>query len=584
MGRRFTDKEVASLCFDFGIELDDVTSPYLLTLKEKGEKAAEGLSKEVVYKIDVPANRYDILCLEGIARALRIFLLMEPVPKYRIAIPKNKIQLIIKPQTSQIREFAVCAVLRNITLTQSRYESFIDLQDKLHQNIGRRRALLAIGTHDLDTLTPPFTYEALPRKNIRFVPLNEKKEFNGDELFEHYKKPGCHLAPYLPLTENSPVQPVIFDSKRVVLSLPPIINSEHSKLIPNKTRNIFIECTGTDWTKLNIALNMMVTMFTQYCEEPFSIEGCDVVTAKGETIATPDLSDNVFEADPVKINKGLGIQMEPEAMAAILSRMQLPSCYDANTKQMTVRAPPTRNDIFHACDIQEDVAIAYGYNNIKKTIPACHTEGRAQPLNKLSDQVREIVAQAGYLEVLTWILGNHEEHFDYRNKKDNGTTCVKIANQAIAEFNIVRTSLIPGLLKTMHHNHGRVALPVKIFELSDVVLKDNESDVGARNHRRLGALFCGNVSGFEVIHGLLDRVLGQLGAVFKLDATADTKRPVYEIRKSDDPAMFPGRAADIFLDGKKLGVFGIVHPSVLDNFEISSPCTVLEIDIEPFLR
>jgi len=335
---------------------------------------------------------------------------------------------------------------------------------------------------------------------------------------------------------------------------------------------------------LNIALNMMVAMFTHYCEEPFSIEGCDLVTAKGDRISTPNLSDNVFEADPVQINKGLGIDLAPHAMASILSRMQLPSCYDTNTKKISVRAPPTRNDIFHACDIQEDVAIAYGYNNIKKTIPNCHTEGRAQPLNKLGDQIREIVAQAGYLEVMTWILGNHEEHFDKRNGQDDGTTCVKVANPAIMEFNIVRTSLIPGLLKTMHHNFGRVSLPVKIFELSDIVLKDKTSDVGASNHRRLGALFCGNVSGFEVIHGLLDRVMSQLGAVFKLDADAEKKQLVYEIRKSEDPAMLPGRAADVFLDGKKLGVFGIVHPSVLSNFAIPSPCTVLEIDIEPFLR
>ena len=369
----------------------------------------------------------------------------------------------------------------------------------------------------------------------------------------------------------------------MVLSLPPIINGDHSKLRVGKTRNIFIECTGTDWTKLNIALNILVTMFSHYCGEPFCVEACDVITAKGETITTPDLSDHIFEADPAQINKGLGIDMKHEDMASILSRMQLPACYDNTTQKMTVRAPPTRSDIFHVCDIQEDVAIAYGYNNIKKTIPICHTEGRAQPLNKLGDQIREIVAQSGYLEVMTWILGNHEEHFEKRNYSDDGTTCVKIANQAIAEFNIVRTSLIPGLLKTMFHNHGRVTLPVKIFELSDIVLKDSTSDVGASNHRRLGALFCGNVSGFEIIHGLLDRVMGQLGAVFKLDADPNKKQLVYEIRKSEDAALLPGRAADVLLNGKKIGVFGIVHPTVLAKFTIPTPCTVLEIDIEPFL-
>lgn len=71
-----------------------------MVVREKGEQAAEGLSDDVVYKIDVPANRYDILCLEGIARALRIFLQMEPVPKYNVIQPSKKIQMFVKPEVA----------------------------------------------------------------------------------------------------------------------------------------------------------------------------------------------------------------------------------------------------------------------------------------------------------------------------------------------------------------------------------------------------------------------------------------------------------------------------------------------------
>lgn len=58
-----------------------------------------------------------------------------------------------------IRPFVVAAVLRGVTFDGARYDSFIELQDRLHQNLCRKRTLVAIGTHDLDTLTPPFTYE-----------------------------------------------------------------------------------------------------------------------------------------------------------------------------------------------------------------------------------------------------------------------------------------------------------------------------------------------------------------------------------------------------------------------------------------
>ena len=86
------------------------------------------------------------------------------------------------------------AVLRKIKFTQSRYESFIALQDKLHQNLARQRTLVAIGTHDLDSIQGPFTYEALPPEDINFVPLNQKKSMNGIELMKFYEVGSLHLT------------------------------------------------------------------------------------------------------------------------------------------------------------------------------------------------------------------------------------------------------------------------------------------------------------------------------------------------------------------------------------------------------
>ena len=79
------------------------------------------------------------------------------------------------------------AILRNIRFTKDRYDSFIALQDKLHQNLARQRTLVAIGTHDLDLIEGPFTYEALPPEKIVFVPLNQTKSMNGVELMKFYE-------------------------------------------------------------------------------------------------------------------------------------------------------------------------------------------------------------------------------------------------------------------------------------------------------------------------------------------------------------------------------------------------------------
>lgn len=88
---------------------------------------------------------------------------------------------------AQIRPYFGGAILRNVTFTQQSYASFIDLQDKLHQNLGRRRQLVSMGTHDLDRLTPPFRYEARPPKEIKFIPLGKKEQYNAEQLMSVYE-------------------------------------------------------------------------------------------------------------------------------------------------------------------------------------------------------------------------------------------------------------------------------------------------------------------------------------------------------------------------------------------------------------
>src|ERR1700712_531959 len=148
----------------------------------------------------------------------------------------------------KIRQYCSGSILRNIKFTQERYESFIALQDKLHQNLARQRTLVAIGTHDLDTIEGPFTYEALPPDEIKFAPLNQTKEMTGSQIMEFYEK-DKHLSRFLPIIRNPPVYPIIYDKNRTVLSMPPIINSNHSKITLDTT-NVFIDITATDKTKL----------------------------------------------------------------------------------------------------------------------------------------------------------------------------------------------------------------------------------------------------------------------------------------------------------------------------------------------
>lgn len=576
LGQTYTDEEFDELCFEFGLELDEITSEKDIISREQGGEKAEGASDVILYKIDVPANRYDLLCLEGLVRGLQVFKEKINAPRYTRVSPANggeSQRLIITQDTASVRPHAVAAVLRNITFTQERYESFIELQEKLHQNICRKRTLVAIGTHDLDTISGPFTYTAKPPGDIRFKPLNQTKEYTATELMSLYKT-DSHLRHYLHIIENEPLYPVIYDSNGIVLSMPPIINGDHSKISLN-TKNIFIECTATDLTKAKTVLDMVVTMFSEYCEEPFTVEEAEVVYPDGRLCVYPELAYRTETLSGDFINKRVGINKSAESIAQLLTRMCLKSEVSGEGDQIRVEIPPTRSDVIHPCDIMEDAAIAYGFNNIVRTTPRTYTVANQLPLNKLTELLRQDLAASGFTEALTFALCSEEDIADKLGKNIADIKAVHISNPKTAEFQVARTSLLPGLLKTIAANR-KMPLPLKLFEISDVVLKDETRDVGARNNRRLCAVYYNKSPGFEVIHGLLDRVMQLLDV-------KPGRNHGYHIQEAEDSVFFPGRCAEIFSRGKSIGHFGVLHPDVISRFELTMPCSAIDIDIEPFL-
>lgn len=579
LGQTYEDKEFEELCFRFGIELDAITTEKAIMRKEKHLTDNESTEdEEIIYKIEVPANRYDLLCLEGLAQALRIFEERQATPTYTLTnvTDQSVLKMHVKSETSSIRPFVVCAVLRGVTFDEVRYNSFIELQDRLHQNICRRRTLVAIGTHDLDTIQGPFTYEALPPSEIDIVPLKQVKSFRADELMEFYKS-DLKLKKYLHIIENSPVFPVIYDRDRTVLSLPPIINGAHSA-ITLETKNVFIECTATDLTKAKIVLKTMVTMFSGYCEKKFEVEPVEVLYSDGKSYVCPDLSLYEMEVSLSYINDAIGVSLEADEVTQLLKKMQLDAKkFDSadNQCKINVLIPPTRSDILHPCDVMEDVAIAFGYNEIPKRKPASI---KPLGLNELSDLIRSEIAMNGFSEVLNWILCSYKENFSMLSRKDDKSSAVIIANPRSADFEVVRSSLMSGILKTVGHNKDHPK-PIKIFEVGDIALLDDTKDVGARNCRQLAALYCGASSGFEIIHSLIDRVMEIVGTPFVAEGDCSG----YYIKRADNPEFLSGRQANIIYKGKHIGTFGIVHPEVLNNFDIPDPCSYVELNVESFL-
>lgn len=233
----------------------------------------------------------------------------------------------------------------------------------------------------------------------------------------------------------------------------------------------------------------------------------------------------------------------------------------------------------------EDVAIAYGFNNLAKTFPdKSATVGQQFPINKLSDIVRRETAMAGFTECMPLILCSREENFAWLRKTDD-SMAVTLANPKTIEYQIARTSLLPGCLKTIRANRKH-ALPIKLFEVSDVVFKNLSLERQANNQRNYCAVIASTTSNFEVIHGLLDRIMKML-SVNLVPKSSD--QAGYWIEEGDDATFFPGRNAFVQyrkapgVQAQKIGVFGVLHPEVMQKYEIPLSASALEINVESIL-
>lgn len=278
-----------------------------------------------------------------------------------------------------------------------------------------------------------------------------------------------------------------------------------------------------------------------------------------------------FTVELNHINRLLGIKIDIEQVRRCAEKMGLVMKSVSGT-EMVMEVPPTRSDVLHSCDVVEDIGIGYGFNNIERVYPQTNTVGSYQPNNKFSDLTRQELAQAGYIEQLTFSLLSIKDNYERMRQNVDLAECVQLSNPKTIEFEVVRTSLIPGLLKCLQSNKGQ-AIPQKIFELSDCVILDSSTETGARNVRKIAAMVLDHSSNFEVIHGLLDllmtKVSSKMGADYKL------------VEDCEDPRFLTGRGVSIMLNDKRIGSMGVLHPEVLGNFELKYPVSAIEINFDP---
>lgn len=514
-----------------------------------------GIDAEVAdneLKLEVAHNRPDLLSPEGVARVLKGFLGAEiGLPRYKLSASGVTVEVVrsVKP----IRPSIAAGVVTDVKLTDEIVASLIQVQEKLHASLCRNRRRGSIGVYDLDTIKPPVRYTTTLPDGIRFVPLEFDRELTPAQILREHPK-GIE---YGSIMRGWPRYPLLVDSRGVVLSVPPIINSESTR-VTSKTRQLFIDVTGEDERVTNQSLKILMTGLA---ERGFELQSV-TVEHPGRRIRTPDLRPRRHRLSARHANEFIGLNLKPEGIAKIAERMRY-GIADIRGDILTLLAPPYRSDLMHEVDLIEDIAIGYGYDRLEPTLPKVVTIGERTPIERLNERAERVLTGLGFMEVMTYTLTNPRANFELMRARGEAA---EIANPVSEEYTIIRDALLPCLLSVLRANR-RNPLPQRVFEVSDVVVLDEGAETGARNVRRTAAMVIGDGVGFTYVKAVAETLLRELGIV-------------HEVRPIEHPSFLEGRAAEFVSDGKSLGIVGEMHPEVILGFELEHPVAAFEFDLE----
>jgi len=505
-------------------------------------------------------NRPDLFSVEGVSRALKQFLDVEPgLVTYKVA--KSDIEMVVDPSVLEVRPYIVCGVVRNVQFESMAIESLMLLQEHLHRGMGRNREKVSVGVHDLANVKPPFKYLAAD-PSFSFVPLDYEAEMSMTDILERHPK-GIGFRYIL---EGKSKYPLILDSEGKTVSFPPIINAERTR-VTESTTDIFIEVTGLN-ESVSRALDIITCALADRGGQIQSVKLRFPGDTNSDPRETPNLVTKTKEISLKEVNSLIGIDLSMADCKKCCARMGLGA--EAKTDELLeVRIPAYRYDILHTWDIIEDIAIGYGYDRITPEIPGTMLIGEAHPIEEKNRMVREIMTGLGYFEVLTFTLTSERKQFELMQREKTevakrlGHTIspfvVELASPISSEQTMLRCSILPNLLDILSFNTHR-DLPQRIFEVGPVVfsLKESYELAGVSTHAN---------ANFAEVKSVVDAVLNELG----LEDAA--------VVESLDGAFLEGRRADIVLENKLIGVFGELHPEVLTNFGLSYPVVGFEIGI-----
>ena len=555
--------------YDYSPEFEHLLSSAKAELDEAPSAATP--KSERIIKIELnDTNRPDLWSTAGLARLLRMHTggasNKSDYQAFLSTLAERKDSghrtIIVDPELQGVRPFMTAFVISGKPIDEPMLRDIIQTQEKLCWNFGRKRRSISMGVYRSELINWPVHYRAVDPHTTSFTPLGFDTEMTCERIISEHPKG----KEYGWILKDMKKVPLLSDAKGGVLSMAPIINSAGIGAVQPGDTDLLVELTGTDMPSLLLATDIVACDFSDagYTILPVSIE-YPYETGFGKTITTPLYFQEPTKTTVHAVNKLLGTELSAQDIVEALERMDNTATVEGDC--LTLTPPAYRNDFLHEVDIIEDVMMGKTVEFFEPETPREFTIGRLSPVTVLSRKIKSLMVGFGYQEMIFNYLGSKKDYIDRMNI--DGAAVIEIANPMSENYQFVRPSIIPSLLSAETVS-GNAVYPHRIFETGKIAYLAPEENTGTRTRQSLGFLTVNQDANFNEAASLVAGLLYYL----QMD---------YAVCETHDSRFIEGRQAGVLYEGKQIGIFGELHPQVLENWSVIVPAFAGELDIESIL-
>lgn len=529
---------------------------------------------ERVIKIELnDTNRPDLWSTNGVARQLRLHRGVKGTDYSAFLSTKDSVKdtkgryVTVDPELKDIRPYMVAFIINGKAIDDPMLKDIIQTQEKLCWNFGRKRKSISMGVYRVSEIKFPCHYKAVDPDKTSFVPLTFDSPMTCRQILTEHPK-GKDFGWII---QDLKKFPLFTDDTNEVLSMAPIINSATLGNVQVGDTGLMVELTGDNMENLMLAANIVACDFADcgYSIEPVEVRH-PYDTCFGKNVVAPFYFQPTTKATRKHINKLLGTDFDNATIVDALTRMGstvVSKKIADDDNEYTLSPAPYRNDFLHEVDIIEDVMIGTKLETYTPETPNDFTIGRLLPITYYSRKAKTLMVGLGYQEMIFNYVGSKKDFID--NMLIDPARVIEIANPMSENYQFVRSDILSSLLRAESKSANAI-YPHKIFEIGKVAYLCEEENTGTRTRQCMGFVTAGAGANFNNAAAEVSSLLYFL----------DHK---YEVVESNDARFIPGRQAAVTVGGKQVGVFGEIHPQVLENWNITVPAIGGELDLEELM-